>query len=316
VNKLEHSDATIGDRTEKTSFGHWIGLRARLARPFWAWMGVWATLCGALASNHLRWEGQALLNLLLVLLMTELAWSSIWDLVVGADWFRPLAEGWPPSHASSLVTLPYTQPHSPGGRLARKLGRFVAWWREAFWPEAGPAVLGVLAGAILTTVLAVLMPNRLRPLYAALVALAGLGMVQRRRGHDFLAGEALLRIGLGWLAGHAVFAEVSVASLVLALSFSLAAWGNLRVAAGLPRGLWLLNAGQAVGVVVLLVAKQPVAASVIGLLLFGQVAMQPSLRFGGESAGSVFAHLVRATVSQRTWPWLMAVLLVAAWTVP
>jgi hypothetical protein len=288
--------------------GQWIVLRGRLARPFWGWLGGWAVLCGALASNQLHWQGDVLLDFVLVLLLVELGWGSLWDLAVGTDWFRPVAEGWPPLGPISPVTLPYTQPHSPGGRLARWLGRLGCWWREAFWPAVGPALLGLLAAALLTVVLALLLPATLRPLQAALVALIGLGMVQRRRGRQPLAAQALVRVGLGWLAGVAVFAALGTASAVLAFAFALAAWGNLRLAEGLPRGLWLLNAGQAIGVVVLLMLKQPLVAGVAGLFLFGQVAMQPSLRYGDTPA--------HTTVSRRTWPWLMAAMLLAAWALP
>ncbi len=301
-------DVADGDRVEPPTARTWIGLRGRLARPFWGWMGGWAMLCGALASNALGWESEALLNLVLASLLVELAWGSVWDLAVGTDWFGPLVEGWPPAQLATLPTPPYTRPDSPGGRLARRLGRLVGWWRQVFWPAAGAALLGLLAATILTAVLAVLLPDRLRPLYAVLAALVGLGVVRRQRGRESLAGQALVRVGLGWLAGHAALGELEPASLALGLSFALAAWGNLRVGAGLRRGLWLLNTGQTLGVAVLVGAQQPLAAGIAGLLLFGQVAMQPSLRFNFTSA--------HTTVSARTWPWLMATMLVAAWALP
>jgi hypothetical protein len=166
---------------------------------------------------------------------------------------------------------------------------------------------------LLSAVLTLLLPDRLRPIYAALLALVGLGLVLRRRGKDPLAAQALVRVGLSWLAGHAVFADLEPASMILALSFALAAWGDLRVAAGLPRGLWLLNAGQTVAIVVLLVLKQPLAAGVAGLLLFGQVALQPSLRYGAEPSTGKLPYTL---VSRRTWPWLMAAMLLAALAVP
>ena len=265
-------------------------------------------VCGALASNGLRWQGGTLLDLVLALLLVELAWGSLWDLAVGTDWFGSLSPSRPPARPASLPSLPYTRPSSPGGRLARWLGRLAGWWREAFWPVAGAALLGLLAAGILTAALALLLPSRLRPLYAALLALTALGVIQRRRGREPLAGQALVRVGLSWLAGHALFADPGLASSILALSFALAAWGNLRLAAGLRRGLWLLNGGQAIAVVVLVGAQQPLAAGVAGLLLFGQVAMQPSLW-----STTTPAH---ATISTRMWPWLMAAMLVAGWALP
>jgi hypothetical protein len=308
VDRPEEHDLAKEGHAEPVAAGHWIALRGHLAHPFLGWLGGWAALCGALASNALHWTTTSLLTLVLVLLMVELAWGSLWDVAVGTDWFRPTAQGRPPVEPVTPCTLPYTRPGSPGGRLARRLGRFIAWWRDAFWPSAGAAVLGILAAGILSGVLALLLPDRLAPLYAALLALVGLGVLQRRRGRDPLAVQALTRVGLSWLAGHAAFGEMGPASLGLALCFSFAAWGDLRVGAGLSRGFWLLDGGQVLGVIALLLLRQPVAAGVTGLLLFGQIAMQPSLNSGGPSA--------RATIARWTWPWLMAAMLVAAWALP
>lgn len=301
------------ENTQQLISGRLIGLHGHLARPFWGVMGLWAVLCGTLASNRLQWAGEELLSLALVLLLADLGWGSLWDLSAGTDWFRLMAGGWSPArpgepvvHPALWTALPYTQPDAPGGRLARGLNRLVGWWRETFWPAAGPALLGTLAAAALTVVLSLLLPSRLRSLNAMLVALLGLGLVQRCRGRDALAGEAMVLVGLCWLAGHVVLVDVEWPSLVLALSFTLAVWGGLRVARGLRGGLWLLNGGQAAGVALLAGLKQPLAAGTVGLLLLGQVALQPSLRHGREPA----------RVFYRTWPWLMAAMLVAAVALP
>jgi len=308
VDKPEEPGAVDGEHAKPVAAGHWIALRGRLAHPFLGWLGGWAALCGALASNGLDWAGTSLLTLALVLLLVELAWGSLWDLAVGTDRFRPVTKGSPPAQPAPPRTLPYTQPGSPGDRLVRRLGRLAGWWKGALWPAAGPALLGILAAGILTAVLALLLPNRLAPLYAALLALLGLGVERRRRGREPLALQALTRVGLSWLAGHAAFGELGSASLGFALCFSLAAWGDLRVGAGLAQGLKLLNGGQVLGVVALLWLRQPVAAGLAGLLLFGQIAMQPSLYHGDPSA--------RAAIARWTWPWLMAAMLVAAWALP
>jgi hypothetical protein len=272
------------------------------------WLGGWAAFCGALASNHLRWTGTSLLALLMVLLLVELAWGTLWDLAVGTDWFRLPAKSRLSAQTAPPRTLPYTRPGSPGDRLARRLSRLAGWWIGTLWPSTGPALLGILAAGILTAVLALLLPDRLDPLYPALLALLGLGVLWRRRGRDPLAVQALSWVGLSWLAGHAALGRLVPASLGLALCFSLAAWGDLRVGAGLTRGFWLLNGGQVLGVVVLLLLRQPVAAGIAGLLLFGQIAMQPSLRRGDPST--------RAAIARWAWPWLMAAMVVAAWVLP
>jgi hypothetical protein len=286
--------------------GRLIGLQGRLARPFWGVMGIWSALCGALASSRLRWDGGDLLTLALVLLLADLAWGSLWDLAVGTDWRRLLAGNWSTARPASLAALPYTQPDSPGGRLFRGLNRLVGWWREAFWPVAGPTLLGLLAGAALTTVLTLLLPERLRPLNVALVVFIAVSAVQRWRGQTARAGQALVQVGLSWFAGHAAFAGMSQASVALAISLAVAAWGVFRVTDGRPGGLWLLNGGQVVVVALLAVLKQPLAAGAAGLLLFGQIASQPALGSGGDPA----------RIMQRTWPWLMAVMLVAALAIP
>jgi hypothetical protein len=297
--------------TEPVLPGRLVGLQGRLARPFWGpmgvmgVMGVWAVFCGALASNHPGWEGDSLLALAMVVLLADLGWGSFFDLATGTDWFRPSVGGPSSSLPPGRSALPYTQPDSPGGRLFRWGSQARRWWRDQFWPSAGPALLGLLAAAILIVVLALLLPPRLYPLNAVLVALTGVGVLLRRRG-AFLAGQAAVLVGLSWLAGHMVFAGANASSLVLALGFTLAAWGVLRVSQGLKAGLWLLNGGLAVAAIALVLFKQPLAAGVVGLLLFGQLALQPSLRFGGDPA----------RVVRRIWPWVMAAMLVAALAIP
>jgi hypothetical protein len=279
-----------------------VGLHGRLARPFWGMLGLWSVLCGALASGQLRLESDELLTLLLTLLLADLAWGNLWDLAVGTDWFGLLAQGWPVRHAPAPAGLPYTLPHSPGGRIFGALGRFGTWWRETFWPAGGPALLGVVAAAVLAIVLNLLLPDRLRLLNALLVALIGLGLVLHRRGRAPLGGTALVQTGLCWLAGHMAFAKLNAPTLTLALAFSIAVWGALRLAEQKRGALWLLNGGQVVAAALLAAVKQPLAAGLVGLFLLGQVALQPSLYHDGQAV----------RIFRRGWPWLMAAMLVAA----
>jgi hypothetical protein len=171
-----------------------------------------------------------------------------------------------------------------------------------------------------------LLPERVRVLNAAIAALVGLGVIQRWRDRVPLAVQAMALVGLSWLAGHAAFAEVSRPSLILALSFALAAWGALRAAEGRFGGLWLLDGAQVAVVALLAVLKEPLAAGLVGLLLFGQIALQPALKRlpmlvksqgeelapGGDDVPSFSYGDLRALVMRRTWPWLLAAMLVAA----
>lgn len=290
---------------ERLNPGRLIGLQGRLARPFWGLMGIWAALCGALASNHLEWNGVALLTLALVLLLADLAWGSLWDLAVGTCW-RVILSGRPPMRPPSLGILPYTRPESPAGRLFHRFSRVVTWWREIFWPTAGPAVLGFLAAVALTAVLTVLLPERLRVFNAGLVVIIGVGVVQGWRGRVPLAGQALMLVGLSWLAGHAAFTTLAWPSVAVAISFSASAWGVLRVLERQQGGLWLLNGGQVVAAALLAMLKQPLAAGAVGLLLLGQIVLQPLLRTESN----------RELVVRRTWTWQMVAMLVAALAIP
>ena len=319
-------DAQISDlqgqsATDQVIPGRLFGLQGRLARPFWGVMGVWATACGAVASNQFHWAASDLLTLALVLILVDLAWGSLWDLVVGIDWRRLWAGRRRPAQPelfaarpAKLVGLPYTQPGSPGGRIFGGLSRFACRWREDFWPEAGPAVLGSLAAVAVAVVVSLLLPERLRVLNVALVALAGLGLIQRLQGRAPLAVQALVLVGLSWLAGHATFAQVSRPSLILVTAFTLATWGALRAAGGPRRGSWLLNGGQMLAVAIVAAMKQPLAAGLMGLLVFGQIALQPALSLGEGPALKREQDLVR--ILRRSWPWLLATMIVAAWAVP
>ena len=198
--------------------------------------------------------------------------------------------------------MPYTLPGSPAGRLFDGLGQLAAWWRERFWPAAGGALLGSAAAVVLVLALSLALPGTLRLLNAALVALVGLGLWQQRRGQLPLLAGAVVQVGLGWLAGHLAFAPMSGTSLLLALSFAVAVWGGMRLKLGLRGGAWLLDGGQVVVAAILAALRQPLVAFTVGMLLLGQVAMQPGV--DGEQ--------VREQVFRRTWPWLMVAMLMAA----
>jgi hypothetical protein len=283
-----------------------VGLQRRLARPFWGGASLWAVLCGALASGGLRWDGEALWTLALVLLLAELGWGSLWDLVANGRWLQGLGQGWPPQQSVAIPRLPYTLPDSLAGRLFHRLGRLAAWWRETGWPAVGGALLGSLAATVLVVALSLLLPDAMRLLNAALVALVGLGLWQRARGRGPLMAGALVQVGLGWLAGHLAFAPMGGSSLLLAIAFALSLWGAMRLKEGRRGALGLLDGGQVAVVAVLVMLKQPLAAFAVGMLLLGQVALQPGLATEED----------RDRALGRSWPWLVAAMLVAALALP
>lgn len=275
------------------------------AFPFWTLVGGWSVLCGALAADPLRWQGETFLALAVAFLLVSVSWAGLWTLVSGIDWaFLLYAKpDWP---QSPLPALPYTRTGSPAGRLGRKLGRMAGWWKQVFWPAAGAGfVMGLLAAA-LAVVLSLLLPRHVWWLDLALVMIIVLGMVQRRRNLAPLAAQSFLGLGLPWLAGYLAIGRFSWPALLIALLFSLAAWGVLRAERGMAGGRWLLHGGPLGAALLLAILRQPLAAGGVALLAFGPILSGLTLRFGEDLSG----------VSRRIWPWLLASMLVAALASP
>ncbi|MBN1658976.1 MAG: hypothetical protein JXA93_11265 [Anaerolineae bacterium] len=292
---------------------HLAGSSASLVRPFGNVTGVWAMVCGALAGSQGALQRADLLPLLYVALLVSLGWVAAWRLITETDWFDPLRSGWPPQRQARLPAPPYAQPRSPAGRLWRGVNRLLGWWDEVFWPVLGGAAAAAIAAIVLALLLSVLLYSEGRPaqgdvrlLGAAFVALAGVGLAWRWHGRDWLAGRALALVALPWLAGHLAVAELAAGSALLALVFTLAAWGGERLARSLGGGGWLIVTAE-VGVVALLVGlKQPLAAGATGGLVLGQLALLPA-----AAAGS---HPERAARQARLW--LLATMLAAAVGLP
>ncbi|HNS52199.1 MAG TPA: hypothetical protein PKO09_13580 [Anaerolineae bacterium] len=275
------------------------------AFPFWTLVGGWSVLCGALATNPLHWRGEIFLIQAIAFLLVTASWAGLWTLASGIDWAFLLHRKPDRLHAP-LPVLPYTRPGSPAGRLARRLGPMAGWWVEVFWPVAGPSFVLILLAALSAAILSLLLPPRVWWLDLALVALVALGMIQRRRGLVPLAAQAFLGLGLPWLAGYLAVARFSWPALLIALVFSLAAWGLLRVERRMAGGTWLLHGGLLGAAALLVILRQPLAAGGTALLAFGPALSGRTLGSEEKSAG----------VSRRIWPWLLAAMLVASLASP
>jgi hypothetical protein len=275
-------------------------------KPFWAFVSGWSVVCGALASNHALWDGEGLLALALVLILVTLGWGCLWNLVTDAGWVQPLGRDISRTYRRVLPAPPFTRPRSPAGKLLRALDTTVGWWQGVLWPAAGEALVTAFLCTLLLVVLSVFLPVRFVWLHVAFALLVGLGAWMRRRSAGPLAGQSCVAVGLGWMAGYVGFAGFGVPSLALALLYSGAAWGVLRMQAGRRGGLWLSAGTQTIVGAILVALKQPLAAGVLALLLLGQIALHLSSREGSEAV----------RVARPTWPWLLAAMLVAAWALP
>jgi hypothetical protein len=115
---------------------------------------------------------------------------------------------------------------------------------------------------------------------------------------------AVMEMGLPWLLGHGILATFTARSALAVVGYTIA----YGAALGLPlavnwRTLFLLNGGQVATLSLLVLWRQPVAATVGGLLLLAQMAAQAHL---GDSTARVGWYL------RWTQPLLVAGMLVTA----
>ena len=283
-----------------------VWLRRGLLRP------AWVALCGALASGGLALRAEPLLQFALLIFLVDVVWGGLWAALAATDWATALRQWQDWDHGSPVRFLPYTLSQGPAGRLARTCGHLQSWWKDLLQPTLGPTLVGLALLLPLALVVAGMLGAR--PFLLTLAAITLLQFVVAWSGGDARpvpGTQALFEIALPWLAGHAMFKELTAPSAALALAYALTCAGGLRMAQGW-RGLTLWNLGQVAVVVVLLAGHQPQAAGIVGLLWIGQVLVQPGL-FDVETeevTPAAFALYLR--FSQ---PWLMAAMLVAAWGV-
>jgi hypothetical protein len=273
---------------------------------------AWAALCGGVASGALTWSVEPLLHLALLLFLVELVWGGLWAALAATDWATLLHQWRHWQRGSPVRLLPYTSPDAPAGRLAQNWGHLRSWWAEALRPALGPTLLGV----VLLLPLALVMAGVLgaRPLMVTVGAISLLQFVFVWSGGDARpvpTAQALFEIALPWLAGQVLFKPISLASLLLALTYALSYVGGLRQIYS-RSGLMQWNAGQVAALVVLVAARRPLAAGIVGLLFLGQAMAQPGL-FDAESEEAASAAVGRFL--RLAQPWLMAAMLVAAWGV-
>jgi hypothetical protein len=284
----------------------WTGRPSLVVKPFWAFVSAWSVVCGILASNHALWNGEDLLTLALVLGLVTLGWGSLWNLVSDAGWVQPPDRDRSRAYRTVLPAPPFTRPRSPAGQLLRAFETLVGWWQGVLWPAAGEALTTAFLCTLLLVALSALLPVPLVWLHAAFAVIVGMGAWMRRRSAAPLAGQCGVAVGLGWMAGYVVFAGFDAPSLALAFLYSGAAWGIVRMQAGRPAGLWLLAGTQTISGAILVWLGQPLAAGALALLLLGQIALHLSSLDSSEAA----------LAARRTWPWLLAAMLVAAWALP
>ena len=285
-------------RSSLASAGRWLALSLRPARPFTALGPAWAFLAGVLAAGQLSMTAGLLLRLLLTGFLVDLLWGTLWETAIAAEWFAFLREHPLPPQAPPLRSLPYVVPGSPGARLTLWLGRVRAWWQEALWPRCSGQVAGLVVAGFLTAALALSLGRPAMLLTGAAGAILLLALLSQRRGGSTTGLQALLEIGLPWLAGHATLEPLEGSSLALAALYTLLYISMLALDAGEQENahsapvtdrlgatdaagtsktishLWRIIGIQMVVVLFLVAGRQPLIAGLIGLLLVPQSALR------------------------------------------
>jgi hypothetical protein len=282
-----------------------IDLRLRIARPLPLLGPIWAVLCGAVASGELtpRWE--TLLFLVLAAFVADPLWGALWVLVAEADWLLVLDSRRLPARGEHVPALPYTAPGSPARRFAFWLGRVRAWARQEFVPRLGGQATGLVVLLPLLAVLSTVLGSQALTLSLAALGVALWALLVRSPDKSpSLWLRAVMEMGLPWLLGHGALATFTVQSALTVLGYTIAYGAALSLPPAVDRRrLFLLNVGQAATLVLLVVWRQPVAATIGGLLLLAQMAVQTHL---DDSTARVEWYL------RWTQPLLLAGMLVTA----
>ena len=322
--------------TSRTITGHTVTFLIAPTNVQTALGPALSMLCGALASGNWQWQVDRLLDLVLVLFIAELLWSSWRAILIDMDWPSYIAAHPLPESGDAVLMPPYTTPWSHVGRLFARWARLRRWMRQTLPVERASALLTL---PILPPVIIVLSATISTPILMLSVAVLALTTMEWRLARIGKKASASLRasveIGASWLAGHLVFGQLTWPSLALATCYALVYQGTLCLASadgrfpvvlnrratavhprdlGSARRLWallLIYGGQAAALALLVALGHPLAAIALGLFGAPQLLLAP-LRVTSP---------LDTTDGRNLWylrhsaPFLILSMVVAAWAI-
>lgn len=237
-------------------------LRAQVSfsRVLWRIGPAWSVLFGAVAGGWAPAEVDAILRLGAAILLGDLAWGSLRQLL-------PQGPINPPVRAASLApVVPYALPDAPLVKFLNSLTGGTGLPAEVAWQ---PLAVGVALTAALSLLLG---PAAVVLSLGALLLLALAWLLTANRGSQAAFSLALLDVafpgllGLS-LVGDALFVDRGWAGPVALLSaFTLLQWGVLRMRRrepGLPVSVWV---GQLAVLVALIALRQAWACALVAVL--------------------------------------------------
>jgi hypothetical protein len=266
---------------------------------------IWAVLCGTVASGGLAARWETALPLLLAAFVADPLWGALWILVAETDWLPVLDGRRLLARSERIPTLPYAAPGSPARRFASWLGWAYVWVREDFVPRLGGHATGLAVVLSLIGVLSTVLGQQAVSLSLAALGVALWALLTHSPDKSpSLWLRAVMEMGLPWLLGHGALADLTTRSALTVLGYTIAYGAALSLPIAVDRRtMFLLNGGQAATLALLTLWRQPVAATIGGLLLLAQMAAQTHL---GDSITRVGWYL------RSTQPLLLAGMMVAA----
>ena len=248
-------------RNERAASEHVRRARVRHLRGLGWLLPLWALACGVLASNRFDLQERTeWLRLAALTLLVVGGWGRLWIAISRTDWATPLGawRAWRAEHR--LASLPYTRPGTASDRSTRWIGQLRAWWRATLWPCCGSALTSALAALLSSAVLALLIGPEIILLSIACLAVMQLALAwERGRGQAGVGWQACVAVLLPWLAGHAAFGTLTVASGCAACGVALTIAGLGAFESGIGRAVAATAALLLAGL--LTITHHPLAAA-------------------------------------------------------
>ncbi len=296
--------------------GHITQLRLRPIRPLWSVGPGWATIAGAVASGGFALAPQTLLRLVLAWLLVDAVLGVVWDVGKGGLW-RMLLTARLPDSAAPLRFLPYTQPASPGRRLAEQLSRWRHWWQETFSPQAGAEFAALVAALGLALLVGAILGQDALALALLSIAfswLAALAAKSERATSQDVATlwQTLGNFAIPWLLGGLTLGRPGWIVIALGACYAITYFGLARQATGetlrpqAAHSFRLIGASQVAAILLLVGLRYPLAAGAAAILFLPQWGLHTWAE-GHYTPPGAFLRAIQ--------PFVVLSLLIAAWAV-
>lgn len=273
--------------------------------PANSWLSLgpgWAALAGVLSAGVFEFSLAAGLQFLALWLLVDPLLGTLWALAARQQLWPAPSQAVLPAAGPGFY-LPYARPDSLAGRWLVWLRRYARWWQEQYWPAQGDGCTTFILGAGLALLISFalgLTLFQLTLLAIGLTVLAG-HMPSALSAPEGGRLQSVVQLLLPWVMGAALWSNLTMPSLLLALCYWISYLGGLRMLGRHHRAEWLFWLGQVAALLLLLALRQLPGGALLGVLLAAQ-------------------HLVHAKFNSpadflpKVQPYLVGSILVAGWS--